>query len=68
MASPSGKGGGEIFLEIVVQGAFAKATAIDSVSGVEATVIGPASAPRATLADAARRKLEFLLKKEKGGT
>jgi hypothetical protein len=63
MAKPPGKGG-EIFLEVIIQGNFAKATAIDSASGIEASVIGPASAPRATLADAAKRKLEFLIKKK----
>ena len=57
-------GKGEIFLEVVVQGAFAKATAIDSATGLEASVVGPATAPRATLADAARRKLEFVLKRK----
>lgn len=67
MATPSGKGG-EIFIEIIVQGNFAKVTAIDSASGVETSVVGPANAPRATLADAARRKLEFLLKKKNSGT
>ena len=66
--APPFRNGGEIFLEIVVQGAFAKATAIDGASGVEASIVGPASAPRATLADAARRKLDFLIKKKNGGT
>lgn len=54
---------GEIFLEIVVQGAFAKATAIDSATGLEASVVGPANASRAALGDAAKRKLEFLIRK-----
>jgi hypothetical protein len=62
MAAPSGKG--EIFLEVVIQGAFAKATAIDSATGLEASVVGPASASRATLGEAARRKLEYLIKKK----
>ena len=55
---------GEIFLEIVVQGAFAKATAIDSATGLEASVVGPANASRAALGDAAKRKLEYLMKKK----
>jgi hypothetical protein len=64
----SGHGGGrEILIEFVVQGNVAKATAIDPTSGIEACVMGPANAPRATLADAARRKLEFLMKKKSGG-
>ena len=55
---------GEIFLEIVVQGAFAKATAIDSATGLEASVVGPANASRAALGDAAKRKLEYLIRKK----
>jgi uncharacterized protein DUF6898 len=55
---------GEVFIEIVVQGSVAKATAIDAATGVEASVVGPASAARATLADAARRKLDYVLKKK----
>jgi len=57
--------GGEIFIEFVIQGNFVKATAIDGASGTEASIVGgPASAPQAALADAARRKLEYLLKKK----
>jgi hypothetical protein len=59
--------GREILIEFVIHGSVAKATAIDPVSGVEASVVGPASAPRATLADAARRKLEYLQKRKSGG-
>jgi hypothetical protein len=62
MAAPSGKG--EIFLEVVIQGAYAKATAIDSATGLEASVVGPASSSRAALGDAARRKLEYLIRKK----
>jgi len=54
----------EIFLEVVVQGAFAKATAIDSATGIEASVVGPANASRTALGDAAKRKLEYLIKKK----
>ena len=57
----------EIYIEFVIHGSVAKATAIDSASGIEASVMGPASAGQAPLADAARRKLEFLLKKKGGG-
>jgi len=56
--------GGEIFIEFVIQGNFVKATAIDGASGTEASIVGPASAPQAALADAAKRKLEYLLKKK----
>lgn len=56
--------GGEVFIEIVIRGNVAKATAIDSASGIEASVVGPATAPRAALGEAARRKLEYLLSKK----
>ena len=56
--------GKEIFVEFVILGNTVKVTAIDSKSGLEASVIGPAGAPRAALADAARRKLEYVAKKK----
>ena len=56
--------GKEIFVEFVIMGNTVKVTAIDSESGLEASVIGPAGAPRAAMADAARRKLEYLEKKK----
>ena len=56
-------GSNEIYIEFVIHGTVAKATAIDPVSGIEASVMGPASAGRAALADAARRKLAYLLRK-----
>ena len=52
-----------IYVEFVVQGNVVKVTAIDSVTGVEASIVGPANTPQSTLADAARRKLEYVLKK-----
>jgi hypothetical protein len=68
MAPSSATGsGGEIFIEFVIQGNVAKATAIDPATGLEASVMGPANAPRATLADAARRKLDYLRRKQNGG-
>jgi hypothetical protein len=58
-------GGREIFVEFVVQGNFVKVTAIDSVTGLEASIVGPASAAQSVLAEAARRKLEYVAKKQK---
>ena len=55
--------GREIYIEFVQQGNVVKATAIDPVSGVEASIVGPATAAQGTLAEAARRKLEYVLKK-----
>jgi hypothetical protein len=61
-------GGREVLLEFQVQGAFVKVTAIDPLSGVEATIMGPVTAPRSTLETAAMRKLDFLRAKQSGGT
>ncbi len=59
MAQPGG-----IYVEFVIRGNVVKATAIDPVTGVEASVIGPANAPQAAMVQAARRKLEYVLKKQ----
>jgi hypothetical protein len=63
MAAPPKNGTGEILIEIVVHGNVARVTAIEPSSGEEAVIVGPATAPKATLAEAARRKLEYQLKK-----
>jgi hypothetical protein len=55
--------GREIYVEFVVVGNTVKATAIDPETGEEASVIGPASAAQSTMAEAARRKLEYVQKK-----
>ena len=65
MDPPGNPGDREVYVEYVSQGAFVKATAIDTATGTETSVIGPASAPRGTLADAAVRKLNFVLKKQR---
>jgi len=52
-----------IYVEFIVQGNVVKATAICSVTGVEASIVGPANAPQSTLAEAARRKLDYVLRK-----
>jgi hypothetical protein len=54
----------EIFVEFVTFGNTVKATAIDPDTGLEASIVGPANAPRSTLAEAARRKLEYVQKKQ----
>ena len=54
----------EIFVEFVQMGNTVKATAIDPETGQEASIVGPANAPRATLVEAARRKLEYVQKKK----
>jgi hypothetical protein len=57
----------EIYVEFIVQGAYVKATAIDGTTGLEASIVGPATAPRDALGAAARRKLEYVRKHAKGG-
>ena len=54
----------EIFVEFVMLGNTVKATAIDPDTGLEASIVGPANAPRSTLAEAARKKLEYVAKKQ----
>ena len=54
----------EILIEFVVQGNVVKATAVDPVTGMEASIVGPANAGQVVLAEAARRKLEYVLKKK----
>jgi len=54
----------EIYVEFIIQGNVVKATAIDSATGAEASVIGPASAAQSVMAEAARRKLEYVMKKK----
>jgi hypothetical protein len=56
--------GRDVLIEIVTLGTFAKVTAIDSVTGTEVSVTGPSNASRASLAAAAIRKLQFVLKKK----
>jgi hypothetical protein len=56
--------GKDIFVEFVILGNSLKATAIDPESGLEASVIGPAGAPRHAMAQAARNKLNYVAKKK----
>jgi len=53
----------EIFVEFITLGNSVKATAIDPETGQEASIIGPASAPRALLVENARKKLEYVKSK-----
>jgi hypothetical protein len=55
---------GEILFEFVVQGNVVKATAIDAATGIEASIVGPANAGRAVLAQAATRKLKYVMEKK----
>lgn len=58
--------GREILVEFVVQGNFVKVTTIDSASGLEGSIVGPANAPRESLSLAAVRKLKYVMEKKRG--
>ncbi len=67
MPAPGNSDDGKIFIEFLVQGSVVKVTAIHPLSGTEASIMGPSGAPRATLSDAAVRKLRYVLQKKNGG-
>ncbi len=48
-------------IEIIRQGSYAKATAVDPLTGIEASIVGPASAANALLSRQASNKLQRLL-------
>ena len=60
--SPSGDN--RLLVEFIALGNAVKATVVDPVTGLEASVMGPSGSSQAALADAARRKLEFLKRKK----
>ncbi len=55
----------EVLFEITPAGHVVKVTAIDPITGVEATIQGPASAGPELLKRNAVQKLKFLIAKEK---
>jgi hypothetical protein len=55
---------GEILVEFVALGNTVKVTAIETASGTEASIIGPANAPQSALKAAALQKLNYVLKKQ----
>jgi hypothetical protein len=59
-------GADEVLIEFVALGSAVRVTAIHAATGTEATIVGPASAPRAALEAAASRKLAYVMGKEKG--
>jgi Domain of unknown function (DUF6898) len=58
--------GEEVLVEFIVRGNAVRVTAIHTASGTEASIVGPASAPRAVLEAAVSRKLAYVMAKEKG--
>ncbi len=55
----------EILFEFIRRGAFVKVTALDPVTGTEASIVGPPSAGAAALKALAVRKLDYVLNKNK---
>ncbi len=53
----------EIYIECIVRGGLMKVTAIDSATGTEASVFGPATAAREALQHNAVAKLAYVMKK-----
>jgi hypothetical protein len=56
----------EIYFEFTAIGNAVKVTAIDSVTGIEVSAMGPSSASQADLRQLALRKLEVRLRREEG--
>jgi hypothetical protein len=60
--APAGDGGGrEVYFEFTVVGRSVKVSAIDSATGLEVSVVGPATASRADLERLALQKLNARL-------
>ena len=57
----------EVYFEFVKVGNAVKVTAIDSVTAIEVSVMGPANAAKSDLERVALRKLEARLKREADG-
>ncbi|MBI3419617.1 MAG: hypothetical protein HY053_05755 [Proteobacteria bacterium] len=55
----------EVLFEFMPAGRVVKVTAVDPVTGIEATIQGPASAGEEVLKHSALQKLNYLLSKEK---
>jgi len=57
----------EVYFEFIAIGPTVKVTAIDSLTGTEVVVMGPASAAKADLEQLALQKLKARLIRERGG-
>lgn len=52
----------DYIIEFIPQGRYVKVTAVDPVTGREATIVGDAAHPQQSLAALAVKKLNYLLK------
>ncbi|MCF6195111.1 MAG: hypothetical protein L3J50_00295 [Emcibacter sp.] len=59
------RGEGEYLVEFIQVGSYMKVSAVDTVSGREVSIVGPASASRNQLSRVAVNKLKYVLAKEK---
>lgn len=53
-----------VILEFIPKGPYVKVSAVDVATGIEATIVGDASAGRETLEKLAIQKLEYVMKKQ----
>jgi hypothetical protein len=60
----AGPGAREVYFEFVAIGNAVKVTAIDSLTGIEVSAMGPVSAAQADLQQLALQKLKMRLKRE----
>lgn len=67
MVGPQPPDRGDVYIEFVAQGGLVKVSAIDSATGTEVSIFGPASTPRSVLTKNALAKLEYVLKKNADG-
>ncbi len=56
--------GREIFIEFIPMGTSVKVCAIDSLTGTEVSIVGPANAGQETLKQNAIKKLQYILSKK----
>lgn len=69
MAGGSGEPqGNEIYIEFKQIGQYIKVTAIDSVTGMEASIVGDAKASQGELKRLAAQKLRYVLEKQKAAS
>ncbi|CAA7617782.1 hypothetical protein [Magnetospirillum sp. UT-4] len=55
--------GREVLFEFIRVGTYVKVSAVDAATGIEVSIVGPASASQAHLRLTALRKLEYVLAK-----
>lgn len=56
---------GEAIIEYIQQGRYVKVTAIDTKTGIEASIVGDPQAPQEKLQELALKKLSYVLEKHK---